>query len=255
MQVRNRVFRFVGDIPKHWHGDGPFITHFLNAQSVIFPLGEQFFVNSLRLSGETSEEIKIFCAQEAYHGRAHAAFNRWLEQQGYQVSKLEGLLKGLLGFWKRSDPKTQMAFTVCAEHFTTSIARYTLNDPRLLVHAHPAGAEILRWHALEEIEHKSVAFDVYQRAGGGYFRRVITFLLATASIGTLVGINILYFLWKDGLLFHPGVWARGLICLFIFPGPFVRLLPHYLAFFRPSFHPKDTDDRQTLAEWQEKFAA
>ncbi len=50
------------------------------------------------------------------------------------------------------------------EHFTAILAHQLLADPRHLEGAEKETADLWRWHAVEEIEHKGVAYDTWLHA-------------------------------------------------------------------------------------------
>ena len=152
------------------------------------------------------------------------------------------LIKGKL------PPRGWLAATVCLEHFTAIMARDLLSDPSLTAGMHPSMRQLWTWHALEELEHKAVAFDVYKAIGGKYSTRVKAMLFVSANFAIDTLRNLFALLRAEGKLWSPGLWWRGLGFLFgRSPGVFWRTLPGWIAFFRPGFHPWDDDDRALIA--------
>lgn len=245
-------------VPRDWCGGDPFMTTFLGALSLLFPEGETFFVQSVKQHKHAvtdpvlAREVAGFIGQEAMHGREHRAFNALLVAHGHaEAPAIERRLGTFLALVKRTlPPASQLAVTCALEHFTAMLAEQLLRRPELRDELDPQVRALWTWHALEEVEHKAVAFDVYRAAGGGYLRRVAIMLLTTAVFLVVQTIVHLRLMARRRILHKPWTWARGLVRLWIAPALFVRLLPAYLAYFRPSFHPNDRDCEVLLDHWR-----
>ena len=146
-----------------------------------------------------------------------------------------------------------LAFTVGLEHFTAILGHQVLSRQDWLDGVDPEVATLWSWHAAEEIEHKAVAFDVYEAVGGNYFERSLVMLWATLSIVFGMFRVIWHLLGKDGQRFSATAWREILSFLFVSPGAFTRALPAYLTYFRPGFHPWDHDDRHLLERWRRAY--
>ena len=189
--IRPRAFpgRFDASIPKHWFAGSVFATHLANGVNLLFPAGERFFVRSVRAyleqvkdDPELVEAIRGFSGQEGRHAQAHERFFEILEGQGYAIRPyLEAYERIAYGFIEKvSPPKLRLATTAAAEHFTAVMAENFLLDSEAL-DLHPVMKELLQWHAAEEIEHRTVAFDVYEHLHGGWALRAFGALRARAS--------------------------------------------------------------------------
>jgi predicted metal-dependent hydrolase len=259
--VRRDVDLQLADIPHDWCANDPFRTTMLNALSLLFPEGERFFVDSVKqhkalvASTELQRDVDGFIGQEAMHGKEHRAFNALLAAHGYDVApRIEARLRGFLGLVRRVlSPKSQLAVTCALEHFTAMLAEQLLGDARMRDEIHPSMQRLWLWHALEESEHKAVAFDVYRAAGGGYVRRVAIMLLTTAIFFTVQALVHARLMARRGILWRPWTWLRGIAHMWIWPGYFIRLVPAYLSYFRPGFHPNDRDTRALQARWQRQL--
>lgn len=261
MQIPRRDVAFDIDpakIPRDWFRDDGFMTTFMNALSLLFPEGERFFVESVKqqkdrvTDPDLQRAIVGFIGQEAMHGREHRAFNELLLSHGYaEAPRIDA---GLKVFLKRVrhvlSPMSQLAVTTGLEHFTAMLAERLLADPDMRDGAHREVAPLWLWHALEESEHKAVAFDVYRAAGGGYVRRVSIMLLTTVVFFAAHMYVHARLMATRKILWKPWTWGRGITALWIYPGFSTRLLPAYLAYFRPGFHPSDRDTRELIATWQ-----
>ena len=246
-------------VPRDWCSNDPFDTTFLGALSLLFPEGEKFFVESVKqqkdrvTDPELLREITGFIGQEAMHGKEHRAFNELLVAHGYaEAPRVEKRLRGFLKYGVRRvlSPMSQLAVTTALEHFTAMLAEGLLRDSRLRDSLDEKVRPLWLWHALEESEHKAVAFDVYKTAGGGYVRRVLIMLLTTAFFFGVQGIVHARMMATRGILWKPWRWVRGATRFWIYPGYLTRLVPAYLSYFRPGFHPNDRDTNELLASWR-----
>jgi predicted metal-dependent hydrolase len=251
----------AASVPLDWCRNDTYLTTLLETLSLLFPEGERFFVDSVKTSQKrvTSPELLLliagFIGQEAMHGKEHRAFNEFLLARGLAVGPtIDRRLRGVLKTGRRIfSPASQLAITAALEHFTAILAEALLRDARLRENIHLSVRPLWLWHALEESEHKAVAFDVYRAAGNGYLRRVAIMLVVTVLFFTIVAIFQVQVLATRGVLSRPWRLVPGLVRGWIWPGYFIRLLPAYLAYYRPGFHPDDRDTRALLADWRDRL--
>jgi predicted metal-dependent hydrolase len=204
---------------------------------------------------EQRAAIDAFIGQEAMHGRAHRAFNDMVRQRDLAVSaEAEAKLRRLLGFARRTlTPKGQLAITCALEHFTAILAEQLLEDEGHRDAGDPSVQPLWIWHALEESEHKAVAYDVYEAVGGTYPRRIALMLVATAFFFVETAIVHTRFLRAGGQLWNVRGWLRAMGYFWVRPGLFRKLIPAYLDYFRPGFHPGDRDTTALVATWRERL--
>ena len=259
--VRKLSMRPSEDIPRHFHSGDPFLSAFFAAMSSVFPDGERFFIDSVRHyqkqlnDPELVRQVRGFIGQEAHHGQEHEAFNQWLEDKGYPVSEtLRRLSEGLTAARQRLSARQQLAMTLALEHFTAIMANQFLTMPELSDQLHPEIRELFIWHAVEETEHKAVAFDVYQKVDGGYWNRVMIMLQVTLLFWFAINRITWRNLKSEGNA-SVGRMLRGYWWLLGNPGPLRKLLPEYLDYFRPGFHPWDQDNRELIRPLQDRMAA
>jgi predicted metal-dependent hydrolase len=252
--IRHPARSISSDIPRHWKGGDAFATHFLNALSSTFPFGEAFFVRSVlhyrkQISDPTLlRQIRGFAGQEGQHSRLHDEHVEMLLAQGYTALETRNRLGDRITRWhNRRMPKLSLRVTAALEHLTALLARQILSDPeRRTADMHPEMAVLWRWHALEEAEHKAVAFDVLTQVAPSHSGRVIAMILNTFGLSIEVLDRTAYMLWKDGLLFKAKTWSSGLRFLFG-EGGFLRGLgADYSAWYHRDFHPNDIDDRPLI---------
>jgi uncharacterized protein len=259
-EIRNLQFDVGAHVPRYWHGGRKSITAFFNNLSVFFPVGERFFIASLKAHKEfikdpkLAAEARAFYAQEGIHSREHVRYNAMLREQGYPIEAMEQRVDALLKLVARSTPKRMQLGVTCAlEHFTALMADMLLGDDRLLEGADPTMARLWRWHAAEENEHKAVAFDVFRAAGGTYAERAWTMIGATIIFWAKVLEHQVRMMHADKILFSPREWLALGKFLFVEPGGLRRLLPKYFSYFRINFHPWDHDNSAMLEAWKREI--
>lgn len=252
VQPRHLHFDTSEDLKTLWHGDDAFRTTFFNALSLQFPDGEQQFINAVRLyQGKIEDpklkaEIRGFIGQEALHSREHKAYNEALKARGYDIDGLDRRFRKHMEWVGKLSPSRQLAGTCGAEHYTAVLANAILSHPEWLAGATPVMAQIWRWHAIEETEHKSVAFDVYRECVGDERLRRIIFLFVTWNFFKYTFLNTCSLLKTDGKLWSLRTWMGGLNFLWGKPGILRKCLPGFLAYFRKDFHPWQQDNRALL---------
>ena len=247
-----------------WMGGNPVATAFYNALSSTFPKGEAFFVESVRkfrdgTPEKLEREIRAFVSQEVMHSREHVAFNKRALEAGYDLSALEARVEWRLSITRNRPPIVNLAATMCLEHFTAVIAHQLLADPSHLARADAESAKLWRWHAIEEIEHKGVAYDTWLHATRGWSRgmrwkvKAKVMLFCTRNFVVDRSLGTLELLRQDGI---TGVraWARMLWFAWIRPGMMRKILGAWASFFLPGFHPWKHDDRHLIAKTEPVIA-
>lgn len=250
---RDRRFGRGRDQQRHWLGGDPYQTAIYNALSVTFPKGEAFFIESVRAfrDGTTerlSGEIAAFVRQEVVHSREHIAFNRRVTDTGYDVSRLHQAVDRRLALIRSRPPILALAATIALEHYTAILAHALLADSRHLDVADAESAALWRWHAIEEIEHKGVAYDTWLHATRGWTRwrrwsvKARVMLLVTHHFLIDRTRGALDLLAQDGISGARAGWGLARAA-FVSPGLMRRILRPWFAYFLPGFHPWNEDDR------------
>jgi len=242
------------DVPRHWFGGSRVATHLVNSVNLLFPIGERFFVRSVRAfldriadDPQLLAEVRGFAGQEGRHAQAHERFFAALEAQGYRIRPfLETYERIFRWLEARVSPEMRLSVTVALEHYTAIMAENALTDG-LLDHAHPAVAQLLRWHATEEIEHKAVAFDVLRAVNPSYSLRLRGMALATAGLVAFWTAGALMLLAQERDWRAVAGEARTLRREHpIGKRVFARGLREYV---RRSFHPWDHDNGALARDW------
>ncbi|MFP6844949.1 MAG: metal-dependent hydrolase [Thalassolituus sp.] len=258
---RRMDFEFTDETTRYWYGDNAFLTTFWTTLSALFPEGETFFVDTVKnyrhiITEQTlKDQVSGFIGQEAMHSKEHEAFNGMASKHGFPTEKLDKELGWYFKIIRKVIPKRmQLAATVALEHYTAILAEQLLRDERHQeMFKDKEALKLWMWHALEENEHKIVAYDVYKLAGGNYAERVFVMFLATVIFFTVVGTGHIRLLWADKSLFNFKENWKGLKFLWGFNGLFPRLAGQYFDFYRPSFHPNDHDTEALLDDWRHRM--
>lgn len=250
IRARKVALDFNEEIPRHWLANSPLATHLANSLNLLFPLGEKFFIRSVRaFQGRITdpkllEDIRGFIAQEGRHAAEHQRFFDVLRSQGYSIDTFLSVYEAIgYKFLERIfSPEVRLATTVACEHFTAMFAEGALTRGFLQAEAHPVVRDLLLWHAAEEIEHKSVAFDVLQTVAPSYGLRMAGLAIATATLTGfwMAGTMALLAQEKDA---SPSVVLRH-IAAGVKRGTLGRgdMVKAFVAYMRPGFHPTDNDN-------------
>jgi predicted metal-dependent hydrolase len=250
------------DVPRHFAVEGDLIlSHLAAALSAVFPDGEDFFVRSVRRFRDQitdpalKRQVAGFIGQEAMHGREHRAFNDRLGEVGYPTKQVERLTKFGLETRERFAPaKANLAATAALEHFTATLAELVLSSEETrALFGNDAVRDLFVWHALEESEHKAVAFDVYKAVGGSERLRVWT--MKALRSGFVVGMTVQIVI---SLLFDRATYKRGNLRRSwrrVRRSPILRreLWEQLKDYDRPDFHPDDRDTTELVRRWREEL--
>lgn len=262
---RDRRFGRGARQDRWWLNDDPIATAFYNALSVTFPKGEAYFIESVKafrdgVDEKLAREIKAFTVQEVVHSREHVAFNKRVLDHGYDVTRLDARVDQVLAIARARPAIVQLAATMALEHYTAILAAELLRNPRHLDGADAESARMWRWHALEEIEHKGVAYDTWLHATRGMSRwkrwriKSLTMALVSWNFWAHRIEGTLDLLAQDGI---TGWRARAGLAkyLLVSPALVTRMLPAFAAYFLPRFHPWNHDDRALIKRAESAYEA
>jgi predicted metal-dependent hydrolase len=257
---RDLHFSEAGGAERWWHGGDPVATAFYNALSVSFPLGERYFIDCVKRFRHLADErlqkqIEGFITQESIHTREHLAFNRIATERGYDLGRINAFLKRRFDWARTYGPRRQLASTAALEHFTAILAHELLSDPGDLEGAPDSIRRLWFWHAIEEIEHKGVAFDTFfvatKHLSGlrRWFLRCGAMCVATVLFLHEIAYCAGDFFRQDRIASF-GTWWRFLRYVFVEPGVLRRVLGSYFLYFKPGFHPWHVDDRELIGKFE-----
>lgn len=278
----------LADLDRDFATDGDVImSHLLAALSGVFPDGEEMFVESVKhyrdqvTDPDLLRQVNAFIGQESVHGREHRDLNDKLDALGYRAKRVERMLadddafppyaQRFIGLLHRvgildqnpfangeldPPPMFMLALTAALEHFTATMAEQLLTDQYLQSRfAHDGLFRMWAWHAIEESEHKSVAFDVYKAVGGDEATRRKAMTFAGMALVFIVGSQTVAGVVRDRRswsLGPGGLWAslRRLPKNPMLSRHFRRRLADY---HRPDFHPLDHDSTWFEEAWTTWF--
>ncbi|MGW5680358.1 metal-dependent hydrolase [Nonomuraea sp. NPDC003754] len=268
--IQPRRVRFSWeDTPLHWVPGDPFSTHLINVLHLLLPAGERWFVHVFKqaLPYVTDErlkaEVKGFMGQEGTHAVAHQRVLEHMKEQGLDtapfVENVEWFFERLLGdhtmppFARDYWLKERLAVIAAIEHYTAVLGDWILRArPLDAAGADPVMLDLLRWHGAEEVEHRSVAFDLFMHLDGAYTRRARTMLMTGPILVTLVRRGTAFLLARDPVVAGrvQARWTHFLRRARQGRVPTLRSLvlaaPRYL---RPGFHPSQEGDLKAALDY------
>ena len=247
-----------------WMNGDPIASSFLTALSVTFPKGEAMFIEAVKAHRDgtpdkLAREIRAFTQQEVIHSREHVVFNRKAAEAGYDLSELEADVDHIIDLIKQRPQIVNLMATIALEHYPAVLAAAILENPKVLAGAEPEWGSLWKWHAIEEIEHKGVAYDTWLHATKDWsrFRRwkakSLMMLVVTARFWPKRVRGMKALLAQDGLTGWR-VTARIWWYLLGSPGILRRCLVPWLAYFMPGFHPWNHDDRALIGKFESDYA-
>lgn len=259
VKARRITFPFGATTPtrRHFADGDAVLSHFVAVLSASFPAGEDMFVRSVRAYADKikdpvlKKQVAGFAGQELIHGQQHHVLNQQLAEMGYPTTFIEKQgEKGLLFFEKLTPKIVSLAMTAAAEHYTATLAERILRSKEIqdLVYD-PEVKDLFLWHTFEELEHKSVAFDVYRYVGGNETIRI-------GAMAIMLPFSFLYGLFGTlaSMATDPG--ARNPVrairqTVKLFRGPLFRgIVPELALYLKPGFHPNDVYTDDMLDHWQ-----
>ncbi|MCK7552503.1 metal-dependent hydrolase [Marinobacter goseongensis] len=254
-------FEFGEQVPQYWLNNSHLLSHTMNALSVLFPQGEQFFVDSVRYyrdqisDPKLKAEVRGFIGQEAMHSLEHDTMNQHIRDRGMPVEELEKQLEVLLGVTKKLPKRHQLAITCGLEHLTAMMADMLLERSDVREDMHESMRPLWMWHAIEETEHKAVTYDVFQEVGGTYAERAFYLAFSTAALGVVASYFTTRMVLNDRSNFSLKDAAKSVWRMWGKDGTFSSLIPTWLEYFKPGFHPWDHDNSELIARFKEEISA
>lgn len=247
--VRRLLIDLDTPFASRWNGGDAFRSAFFSALSMSFPVGEQYFIDSLRGGLKAlpesererfASEVQGFVGQEATHRRIHALFNGHLANLGYN-NEFERRATRRLQANAHRNVRVHVAATAATEHFTSIFASWILDHPEALAGAETRLKTLWHWHASEESEHRNTAFDIYQALSGDHAWRIRIFYYITYTFLTDVARQTVRNLWHDGSLFKWSTWRSGARLLFAKDGMIRGNYGLWRDYLSPMFHPSQHD--------------
>ena len=259
IKVRRVNFIFNKDNPRFYYKNNPFSTHFINALHIVFPTGERFFVNSVLkhqkeiTDDKLKKQVRNFCGQEGVHSAMHEKFWKILDENGYIIKGYENHIDKLLHkvIAKIEIEGTRinnidLTATVCLEHFTALFGHALFEHVELNQDIVPKDmAELFQWHAAEEIEHKNVAFDVFQKVDKDeHIKRAALMPIVTALLYFYLSIGTMMLMYQDRKHLKLSKLPKQFydFATGLFSDLHGDLVKEYFSFFKKDFHPSFLND-------------
>ena len=244
--VRTDLNFKLEDIPRFWFANDAFKTRIFDALTLTFPDGERYFIESVRLfrdkiqDPELKQKVADFIRQEAQHGLAHDKMNQVMREQGMPIDDFIAFMKKFFKSELQKSPQYNIAMTAAAEHLTALMAETFYGNKETLKDVHPYVRALLAWHAIEEMEHRDVAFDVMRTVGQvPEITRKYALVFTTFGMIGFTGYRANIMLKHDGFtaLQRANMFRKGLPWLFGKKGVLKRMATPYMDWFKQDFHP------------------
>ncbi|MUM19484.1 metal-dependent hydrolase [Mycobacterium sp. CBMA271] len=258
IKTRRIRFRYPAGAMHHHYVQGDLgMSHMVAVLSAAFPEGEAFMIRSVRAVAdqitdpELTRQVAGFIGQEATHSREHRVLNERLQEMGYPTALIDRVIRKTLEARTRHlSPVYCLAMTAALEHYTAILAETVLTDERAQdMLGEGEIRSMLLWHALEESEHRAVAFDVYQAVGGTHRMRVFVMWLTTLMFVAAVGCATYMSMFRDRDFYNPRVHYRSAVRLFGSPFFSRTVFRRLLSYRRKDFHPNEVDNTELIAKW------
>ncbi len=275
--VRRMDFDF-DTVPEYWMNKSAGLTHFMTALSALFPAGEKFFIDSVRAvrqhpsikdNQELQREISAFIGQEAMHTQEHVGFNASAQKFGHDVDRLDRITDRVIQSTRKvftflgkpvgiTQEMVDLTATTALEHFTATIASQLLVNPYIQeLMTDETMKTMWLWHAIEENEHKAVAYDVFEGVFGrglkAYALRTGSLVTAMATLFVVQSYFVLRLLQDDKQLNLTSLKDIYIYAYSPSKGVITGMTKEMLVYFRPKFHPNDLDTHELLVSWKAKL--
>ena len=256
--TRRIKFRYpAGSLRRHYVQGDLGMSHVVAVLSAAFPEGEAFMIRSVRavsdqiVDPELKKQVAGFIGQEATHSREHRQLNERLQEMGYPTALVDRATNKILEARTRySSAKYCLAMTAALEHYTAILAETLLADERAQqMLGQGEVRSMLLWHALEESEHRTVAFNVYRAIGGTHRMRVLVMWFTTFGFFTLAACASFLSLLRDRDFYNPRILVGSARPLFGSPFFSRAVFRRLLSYSRKDFHPDEVDNSELITKW------
>lgn len=258
VQARRVRFSWPDDQAPVWTPALPELAIAANAVSLLMPHAEPYVVASVRASLDDLEatspslaaDAAAYAAQEAQHHGQHRRFNDILVAHYPTLRRQDRAWRWLFGKLRGRSTRFGLAFAAAFEAIAFVSARWVDDHQRLLRDADPTAATLFLWHLAEEVEHKEVAYDVYEATGGGRLRYAWAMVVAAVLLAGAALCGSLSMLRAEHRLLSPVAHARlaSWSLSFVFAA-----LPLMAVSCLPGHHPRDLADPAGLEHWLDHF--
>ena len=257
LRVRHPHIELPDDFDPRWNPRAPEFVAAANSVSLLMPYIEPYFVRATRavladpdvvLGPELRSSAEAYAAQEAAHHREHRRFNELIRRRYRHVAGLERGMRAVYAWlWRSRTLEFSLAFAAASECIAYTIARWSAAHYRdLLAGSTPVAHDLFVWHLAEEVEHKSVAFDLDRAYRHSRWRYIGAALVSLGILAVFAASATLVMLAHDRRLHHPGTWWRLLRWALSF---WFSLAPALAVSSTNGHHPSQLSDPSFYAAW------
>ena len=246
LPVRRVRFEYPDDLDPAWNHRFPEFAYGANSVSLLMPFAEPYFVKSVRaalpqLDESVRPRVEDFLRQELEHNVQHRRFNHLLTTRYPRLVWLERRIRATYAWFGRTRSlRYNLAFAAGSETIAYALARWSEDHlGEFFDDADPVAANLYLWHLAEEVEHKTVAFDVYAEVDGSRLRYLLAMLTSFSLLALFCTVAVLTMMAADRRIWHPRSWFRLLrwsVSLAF------EVLPDMAVSALPSHHPSDFTD-------------
>ncbi|MBW4638878.1 MAG: metal-dependent hydrolase [Gloeocapsa sp. UFS-A4-WI-NPMV-4B04] len=249
IEVRRINFDFPKQIDRYWFGNSPFKTHLFNSFTLFLPDGEQYMIRNVGRqlkqikNPQLKQEVRAFIGQEGQHSIQHMKLWDNLRLQGYKIDIYIRFVRFILfnTLERRLSINLNLAIIAACEHITTLFAEFVL-ETEFFAQAEPNLKNLFEWHCVEEIEHKSVAYDVFQYKSNSYLLRIIGMLISHLLVLGFLNLGLIMLLYQDKKLLDKKV-LQQMSQFWLTKDKFMfRALKNSLDYSKNNFHPSQRDN-------------
>ena len=247
-----------------WSRSSPQFSVFINALGVHVPYFERYLIRAL---GKAKEEIhseallrdvSAIIGQEAHHAKNFIQLNKSLAKRYPKLAQYEESAKTYFAHHAKTDSlKKLVGFTAGYETFTFLAGLIILdNYDEWLADSDPVMKAMWVWHQVEEVEHGSVAFEVYQHLyGEDEIYRKWMIVKALSHIAWETTKTYTHMAHIEGWLSNPikAVSTMG-FCAKMLTKLLHNALPVFQKNYHPRTHPKVTSDQNSIQIAWRRFA-
>lgn len=248
-QIKVRRISFdPKQIDRYWFANSPFKTHLFNSFTLFLPDGEQYLIRNVGRQlkqinqPQLKQEVRAFIGQEGQHSIQHTKLWDNLRQQSYKIDSYISFVRFILNILEqRLSINLNLAIIAACEHITTLFSEFVLGT-EFIAEAEPKLKNLFEWHCVEELEHKSVAYDVFQHKSNSYLLRLIGLLIAHVLVLGLLNLGLIMLLYQDKKLLDKKVWQEMIQFWLVKEKFLFRALNNFFDYSKKSFHPSQRDN-------------
>ncbi len=256
--VRRMGFEFPDDLELVFVRDEPGLSYTFVGTWMLLPYLEPYLIRSMREalprieSPDLRADVQAFCAQEGQHYREHARANDVVRRRLPGARGLADLEREIAAEFEAFSKQRSLRWNLAyAEGFEALTAAQSLTQFEERVFARMTGPlrDLMEWHIMEELEHRTVAFDVYRTLFGGYFYRLFVGLWAQWHFLSRGGRLARCLASADRASFRGRRASRRWLLRYA-----LRALPRVLAIYMPWYDPRRAPLPTACLEARERYS-